>query len=170
MLSLQWVFSLLFLNSIPVVLEQLWHRFLHLLAYCIFPSLLLCQSLSIRLTPFGSTFHFRLHRFCRCFCTWYKIWYYFLCSSSCRVLLSFSFCKATVKALNFFWPLYNPVSSAACALAIPAVSHAQFYLCTMFLYCPRWHVNEAGCCHSMKDTVTIYIHVWTLMLCRYPDE
>lgn len=162
MLSLQWVFSLLFLNSIPVVLEQLWHCFLHFLVYCVCPSLLLCLSLSCRLTPFRSMFHFRLHRFCRYSCTWYKIWSHFLCSGNCQILLSFLFCKTTVKALNFFWTLYNPASSAAYALAIPPVSHAWSYLCTMFSYCPRQHVNEVGCCHYMKDTITIYIHMLNL--------
>lgn len=162
MLSLQWVFSLLFLNSIPVVLEQLWHCFLHFLVYCVCPSLLLCLSLSCRLTPSRSMFHFRLHRFCRYSCTWYKIWSHFLCSGNCQILLSFLFCKTTVKALNFFWTLYNPASSAAYALAIPPVSHAWSYLCTMFSYCPRQHVNEVGCCHYMKDTITIYIHMLNL--------
>lgn len=140
----------------------LFHCFLHFPAYCVFPSLLLFLSLSFGLTPFRSMFHFRLHRFCWYVFTWYKIWSRFLCSGNCQVLLSFFFCKATVKALNFFWPFYNSASSAASALAIPPVSHAWSYLCTMFSYCPRQHVNEGGCCHYMKDTITIYIHVLNL--------
>jgi len=66
--------------SKQAVPEQLWHRFLHFLTSCVSPSLLLCLSLSFKLTPFRSVFHTRLHKFCSYFYTW-NCSSYFLCNS-----------------------------------------------------------------------------------------
>ncbi|XP_074437921.1 TATA box-binding protein-associated factor RNA polymerase I subunit B isoform X3 [Larus michahellis] len=77
------------------VLEQLWHCFLRFLASRVSASLLLCLSLSFKLTPFRCVFHSRLPRFCSYFYTWHCP-SCFLCNSKCRVLLSFFFCEAAV--------------------------------------------------------------------------
>lgn len=134
------------------VLERFWHCFQHFFASWVSPSPSLCLSLSFKPTPSGSVSYSRLHSFCSCLYAWNSP-SFLSYSNSCQVLLSSFFCNATLfwAALHFFWSLHN---AAACAAAIPPVSHAQSYLCTVFSSYPRQCVNEVGCYDYIKDTIT----------------